>query len=338
MNKSKIKDWGFSLFYNTDKGLHNCEPLQEINLWRLFAIYNSPHLATKSKELAIATDEQKEKIKAQLPYITPKGTFSYRNNASIKTYNSTLLPLDIDNLKSIDEAREVQWILSEQMGCVLSVVSPRGKGVKALFYLGSEIEMDNHYTILKEGIPQIAKYLDIEQWESNIDANQFKLCQPFFIGYSEYSFFNGNANPTGWYIENIPKKIIEYKPPLTINYTPSTTSELMRIEAYINDCCNRLENLFSNLGEGERHNNIWKVRGISGVTHYAPHLTSSIKQRLFFAVVGMYKSEQEARNRRALKTFEDCWSNAPQVNNDIIEEIIKDEQIKMSINLKSIEQ
>ncbi len=112
----------------------------------------------------------------------------------------------------------------------------------------------------------------------------------------------------------------------------------MRIEAYINDCCNRLENLFSNLGEGERHNNIWKVRGISGINHYAPHLTSSIKQRLFFAVVGMYKSEQEARNRRALKTFEDCWSNAPQVNNDIIEAIIKDEQIKMSINLKSIEQ
>ena len=66
MNKSKIKDWGFSLFYNTDKGLNNCEPLQEIDLWRLFAIYNSPHLASKSKELAIATDEQKEKIKAQL--------------------------------------------------------------------------------------------------------------------------------------------------------------------------------------------------------------------------------------------------------------------------------
>ena len=39
-----------------------------------------------------------------------------------------------------------------------------------------------------------------------------------------------------------------------------------------------------------------------------------------------------------MKTFADCWDNAPQVNNDIIEEIIKDEINKMSINLKSIEQ
>jgi len=52
----------------------------------------------------------------------------------------------------------------------------------------------------------------------------------------------------------------------------------------------------------------------------------------------MYSSEQEARNRRAIKTFENCWENAPMINNDIIEQIIKDEQSKMSINLKSIEQ
>ena len=338
MNKNLIEHWEFSLFYNTDKGLNNCNPLQTIDVERLFSIYNSKYLIDKSKELSTATNEQKDKIKAQLPYITTSGVFSYRSNINIQSYNCSLLPLDIDNLNSIDEAKEVQFILSTQRGCVLSVISPRGKGVKALIYLGCSIDMNNHYTTLKDNIPNIAKNLNIERWESNIDSGQFKLCQPFFIGYSEYSFFNGNAIPTGWYIENIPKKVIEYKPPITTNYTPSTTSELMRIEAYVLNECKRLESLLSTLGEGERHSNIWRVRSLNSILHYAPHLTSSIKNRLYCAVVGMYSSEQEARNRRAIKTFENCWENAPMINNDIIEQIIKDEQSKMSINLKSIEQ
>lgn len=338
MNKNDFKEWKFSLFYNVDKGLNNCEPLQEISLHRLISVYKSSYLQEKSKELSTASDEQKEKIKNQLPYITPTGTYSYRKNENIKTFNCSLLPLDIDNLNTKEEAIQVQKRLSNQKGCVLSIVSPRGKGVKALFYLGCEIDMLNYYTILKENRHTIAKQLYIEDFEQHIDINQFKLSQPFFIGYNENNFFNLTASPTDWVLLEIEKKIIEYKAPLTTNRTPGSSGELMRIEAYIINECKRIENYYSTLAKGERHANIWKVRGIAGIMHYCPSLTSSINSRLENAIIGMYKDENEAKHQRAIKTFADCWSNAPQVNNDIIEEIIKDEINKMSINLKSIEQ
>lgn len=77
MKRTKPQEWEFSLFYNTTKGLSNCHPQQTISLQRLFDIYQSPYLQDKSIELSTATDEEKEKIKSQLPYITYSGVYSY---------------------------------------------------------------------------------------------------------------------------------------------------------------------------------------------------------------------------------------------------------------------
>jgi len=136
MKASNTKDWEFSLFYHPTKGLFNCTPYKSINLDKLFEIYQSPYLITKSNELKTASDEQKVLIKSLLPYFTYSGVFTYRNNESIVSYNSSLLPLDIDGLSEQD-AIQVQFNLSIQKGCVMSILSPRGKGVKALFFLGT---------------------------------------------------------------------------------------------------------------------------------------------------------------------------------------------------------
>jgi len=324
-------NWEFSLFFNTEKGLFNCTPYKTINLKRLFEIYQSPYLITKSKELSQASDEDKKVIKSQLPYITYSGTFSYRNNESLISYNSSLLPLDIDGL-SIEEAIKVQKILSEQPGCVMSIISPRGKGVKALIFLGVEVEFCNHYTTLTNNIEAIAKHLNIQEFESKIDPGQFKLCQPFFIAYSEYNFFNENATPTNWAIENFEKKVIEYKAPNTTNYTPQTSIEQKRIYSYFNKIVSDLEKLFSDGKEGYRHSLIWRVGGVASSLHYAPYLHSEMKLRLFNAIVRMYKDEKEAKNTRAIKTFEDIWGNAQPKYNKIIEQIINE----CSINLNHL--
>lgn len=337
MNNYTIKDWEFSLFFNTDKGLFNCNPLQTISLQRLIEIYNSPYLKQKSKELIEASKPRQQIIKAQLPYFTYSGVYSYRNNESILSYNSSLLPLDIDGL-SIEEAIKVQKTLSQQQGVVMSIISPRGMGVKALIYLGCDIEVSNHYQTLEGNIENIAIHLNIEEFTHKIDAGQFKLCQPFFIGFNTKHFFNEDAIPTDWVIKNIPKKEVSLTPPILTggigNTSPSRMRNLeqRRIYAYFNNVVSILEELFSSYSEGERHSNIWRVGGVASSLCYAPHLQNEFKERLFSAVIRMYGSEKEAKRVRAIKTFEDIWGNAQPKYNKIIEQIINE----CSINLNHL--
>ena len=57
---------------------------------------------------------------------------------------------------------------------------------------------------------------------------------------------------------------------------------------------------------------------------------------MYFAVVGMYNSEDEAKRVRAIKTFEDCWGSLPDGLNEMIEFIIKDEKEKEKIRLEEL--
>jgi hypothetical protein len=318
------KEWEFSLFFNTKKGLNNTTPLGSIDLKRLIEIYKSNYLKKKSKELFKAkTDEEKQRIKSLLPYITPTGSYSYRKNENILSYNSSLLPLDIDNL-SKEDAVECQYILSMQRGCILSIISPRGGGVKALFYLGNEITQTNHYTILTENRDRIATFLDITQYKEHIDIAQNKLSQPFFIGYNSKSFFNENPLPTRWEIVNTEKKIIEHIPPTLTNRTPTSSIEQKRISAYFDKLLAMDVNMFAGIQKGERHSNIWKVGGISSIIHYAPYLEEEMKSSLCYAVEKMYNSKEEFMKSRGEKTFNSSWEyglNNPKKNN-IIEQII----------------
>lgn len=323
----------FSLFFNVDMGLFNCTPLQTINLERLFEIYQSTYLIEKSKELSIATDEQKEVIKSQLPYFTYSGTYSYRNNESILSYNSSLLPLDIDGL-SEEDAIKVQKILSEQRGCLMSIISPRCKGVKSLIYLGVGVDCSNHYQTLSNNIEKIARELNIQEFESNIDPNQFKLSQPFFIGYNKHNFFNLDAIPTLWGLENIERKVVEHIPPTITNHTPTNNLEQKRIYCCIDRICKENEIFFKGIGKGDRHRNIWRVRNLASILHYAPNLQEEMKGRMYNSIVAMYNSEDEAKRVRAIKTFENCWGSLADEKNDFIEKIIEDEKQKEKIRLE----
>ena len=336
MKSNEFKDWQFSVYYHETKGIANCVPSKTVTLKDLFTIYESSYLKNKSKELALANEEEKKAIKNMLPYFTASGVYSYRNNASIIEYNSDCLLLDIDELTE-EQAQQVQFTLRLQRGCVMSIISPRLKGVKALFRLGGAIEINNYRATLEANVERIAKELKIPEYTQNIDVNQFNQCQACFIGYNETRFFNLYAEPTIWLIENLEKKIVE-RPPLVTHTHTATNTEQKRIEAYVSKYCTRTERLFTNLKQGERHANIWRVEGLASCIHYAPQLKSEIIERLLTAIIWMYKDEQEAINERAVKTFYHHWNKAQPTTNTVLEQIIEDEKNKCSINLNSLEQ
>lgn len=79
-----------------------------------------------------ATRQQKQDFKAlRFEYATFSGIFSYRNARSL-VVRSPFLAIDIDDLSSTDEARDVQQRLCQDthVETALCFVSPKGLGVK----------------------------------------------------------------------------------------------------------------------------------------------------------------------------------------------------------------
>ena len=133
------------------------------------------------------------------------------------------------------------------------------------------------------------------------------------------------------------KKEISTAPPTREKYiTEFNSTEQKRIHKYIDKITEKLEDYFFELNGSNRHPNIWRVGGIKKYLHYAPLMENEIKQRLFNAVVGMYESEQDAINVRAVISFNQIWENTPRADNDLIEQIIKEEKNKKELTEQSI--
>jgi hypothetical protein len=311
MMKNQNRELRFSLFHNETQGHFNVSPKKEIGLSELFAIYQSDYLKEKSIQLKDAVGVEKDELKKKLPFITPSGTFTQRKSEHLQHYNSFLLCLDIDNLTETDAPR-LRNHLSKLRGCLFTAVSPRMKGVKALFNVSCEIPLENRHKTLKSNIDNIANALGLSLIADKIDSAQFVLPQPFFLAYDKDAFYLDTD-------ETLTLELEPYVPfiPEAIAFTPRAFNSSTRIEKYIHTACTELVKFFAFCGEGSRHSNIIKVRALSSWTHYAPHLEHEIKDTLFNAVVSMYGDYQNANRNGAIRTFNECWETLPQLNNTI---------------------
>lgn len=94
--------------------------------------------------------EKRDLVKQKLPSVCFSGTFSERNNASLKNH-SGLICLDFDN---VDDVQKLKSNLKKDETVYSAFVSPSGTGVKALV----RIPKDNHlasFLALKEKYPNI---------------------------------------------------------------------------------------------------------------------------------------------------------------------------------------
>ena len=326
--------WQFSLFYKEGWGVKNTHPLVKINLKKLIEIYQSDYLIKRANLMLNAKDPIEQKIiKHQLPYITANGVFSERSNENITHYNSNLLVLDIDNL-GLETAKNIQNQLSKEKGCVLSVLSPRLEGVKAIFLLNQNLDRNNHYQHLKQNLDHITDCLSIPQ--VTLDRMQFTLSQAMFVSNSEHMYFNEDADAVDWMLKEFTPSI----PSTQCNQSAINGNGVManyyrsRIEKYLNGQCDRVLSKLEGR-KAERHHQIYLVKDLATWRHYADEIfMDTIKSRLLLGIVRMYKDRQDAINERAIISFETIWNTNEKCKNKIIIEIMNE----YSTNLKSLEQ
>lgn len=202
----KTTEFQFS-FFTGGINVKNAKPVKNFTLKELIEYYKSEANKAASSAIDIYFKEQaatanlrdKEDIgdmiasaKNQLPYFMAGGTFAVKNAEGLTAFNSNLICIDIDKLPSTQEAKEMRQHLSQQQGCLLAVLSPKRKGVKALFYISEETTAGTLKETLTANKNTIAEALTLT---AEIDAAQFSPYQACFIAYDPEGYFNAEAEP-----------------------------------------------------------------------------------------------------------------------------------------------
>ena len=316
------KDIKVSLFVGGKKAVN---PKQHISINTISKIALSKEQQDLTSKTIAETDSEKQQIlKAKSPFITPYGTFSYRNNESIITHNCRIVAFDFDQMQTIEVIKLISIFIANK-SCVLCFKSPRQKGVKALFLISDAIPLEKHYDTLKANAAALLQGIGAIEFIKFLDNSQFVLCQPLYLSYDPN--FYENLTPEPLQIKLIAPQEIEFKS-YPIREWSSTVSQTKkrRILAYINiatdNLCMDLE-----FETGARHPNIAKVKGIAGlIKMYSLPNEAEIYERLENSIVIMYGSESEAKAGNAYKSMRDAWEAAEPLYNETIETILNEQE------------
>ena len=314
----KTTEFKFS-FFTGGINVKNAKPVNNFTLKELIEYYKgeanqaaSKGLNNLFKDLATATDrDHKEGLadlitatKNQLPYFMAGGTFSVKNGAGLTAFNSNLICIDIDGLPSTKEAEEMRQHLSQQQGCLLAALSPKRKGVKALFYISEETTAATLKDTLTASKIQIAEAINVKP--ELIDTAQFSPYQACFIAYDPAAFFNHEAEALQLSFKKIIKPPEAPKPVIEKNNIRKKIAEVMILED-----TQALIKEFQEAKEGGRHEKIIKVQRIAGLCkQYAveAEFKEEVKNALQEGVISMYKNAEDGN---CLNSFLTAWNEAP---------------------------
>ena len=130
-------------------------------------------------------------LKIQLPYITPYGLFTERNNQSfIESSYNWIFAVDIDYKDNTGIGRDMDAIYTDLIGLdsvILAFKSPSGNGLKAFIKIQENaFSIQDHYEVYK----QIFTPLIEKQLRCKIDQRQGVLSQPFFLTHDAELYYN----------------------------------------------------------------------------------------------------------------------------------------------------
>lgn len=151
--------------------------------------------ATDTLRSMVATatkDEVSDFKKLYFETATFNGVFSYRNARSL-VMRSPFAVLDIDDLESADEAREVQHrLVSDPMvETALCFVSPKGRGVKWVVRLPEWAQNEDFKTTFQ----MLQQHVGFE-YGITIDKSGSDVCRACFLPYDKDCFINPKYQST----------------------------------------------------------------------------------------------------------------------------------------------
>lgn len=323
-----MKELKFSLFYDPKKGIYNSQPYKEIDLPKLIAIYQSEFIKGITLKIQSELDSEKQKkLKNELPSFTPDGTFfPNRSRKTIVHHNDQLVPIDIDGI-SEQNAINLRNKLSSKDGCVVCTVSPRKKGVKAIFLISDKIPLKGKRKLLEHNTGALCEVLEIEEYINEVDLSQFNASQVVYIAFDPGGYFNPDPVPLKI---NLAIPEIKIHQPIKVVTQDLLDGSKKRIQIYLKKRTENMINYMLNLPKGNRHANMWKVVKIKSDLHYLPEMESEIK-RAFETMIHQMYHDENSRVDAEIEWMESAWDHAINKKNPIIDQIIEDEDTRIKI-------
>ena len=302
-------------FFHSNHGISNLHPLKKIDLQELFRIYQSERLIEYTNAIRSAqTDELRDELKKNLPFITPHGTFGIKQNSSIEHYNRNLIAFDFDHLEP-DQIEEIKAKCKESQNVIYSGISPRGKGVKVLMFYNYSFNPENHRKSLIHYAKDILNTIGIKY---EPDPRQFTLSQAMFLSHDANAYYNLHALATNEPLEP---------------FTPKRENQILnidikghsRIDNFLIGTLRKKVEFLTSTNEGDRHSAILNlIQTIGLMKYYSPNLENEFYNSLKQAIIIMYGNEKSAHDSNAINTLNDVFVKAEFRTLDKIEEIIKD--------------
>ena len=294
-------------------------PTNVYNFKDVINLYNSDVIKNLTSKLISCTDPREKMIlKNQQPFVTPYGTFSYRENKSILNHNSNLVAFDFDKMEQF-KAKELKAVLSNNKSCMLATISGSQKGVKAFFLINDTIPLNKHYDTLKLNANNLLATIGISEYLDYLDTRQFVLSQAMFISHDAEIYYNFQAEPLEIkleiYKEPEQKKIETIKP---VWQTDVNNKKINSVIKYVQKATENLCDFYNN-HTGARHDTIAKVKNIAGIIKaYNLPIESEVYNVLECSIVAMYGGNVEAKISNAYKSLNHAWENAEAIQNETI--------------------
>lgn len=137
--------------------------------------------------LLTATRQEKQTFKAlHFEYATFSGIFTYRNARSL-VMRSPFITLDIDDLASLEEARDIQQRLcaDKRVETELCFVSPSGHGVKWIVRLPEWTEG----LAFRDQFEQLRRYVGFN-YGIDPDKSGSDVCRACYLGWDNQCYIN----------------------------------------------------------------------------------------------------------------------------------------------------
>lgn len=250
---------------------------------------STKHKEKVDKIRAIDEKSNRDKMKAQLPVITPSGTFSYRSQDKLINH-SGLIQIDIDLSKRnslITNWKDLKSELSKIPNMAYLGKSVSGLGYWGLIPIPKEPENQRLYF---EALAEIF----LQNWGLELDEKPKNVASARGYSYDPEAYFNHQAKPFVIKKNPIPKLSTPFK------YKRINASGL---EKWL---INKLEAS----QEGNRHGDRLTLARLAGGLVASGHLDYSIKERLIQSYLTQYRGiDSKQTQAKEIKAIQNGFEN-----------------------------
>lgn len=189
MNHNKMQtaneQENYPLFSFFKAPIQNPYPSGYINLTDAYKFIKSEVYLKKTLELRLINNEDENKAKAfkksNFDFVSFSGVFNYRNANSLKKHSS-LLTIDLDNLKDVQDIKH-KLLNDEYFETELLFISPTGNGLK--WIISIDLLKANHIYYFKA----ISNYLK-QSYQLKVDPSGSDVARACFLPHDENIYIN----------------------------------------------------------------------------------------------------------------------------------------------------